>query len=105
MCEGRESRIATVSVRAGYTMTLTINVWGRPPKTSQSFPPAGVKKLGSFFTATSAWEKLPLRLPVWNFAACGKIMRAAGCKPLTRKIENYSGKLKKAAPKDSLFMI
>jgi hypothetical protein len=35
---------------------------------------------------------------VWNFAACGKIMRAAGCKPLTSKIENFSGKLKKGCP-------
>ena len=74
-----------------------------PPKTSQSLPPAGVKKLGSFFTATCAWGKAPLRLPVWNFAACGKIMRAAGCKPLTRKIENFSGKLKKGCPEGQPF--
>jgi len=61
-------------------------------------PPAGGKKLGSFFTATCAWGKTPLRLQVWNFAAGGKIMRAAGGKPLTRKIENFFGKLKKGCP-------
>ena len=38
-------------------------------KASQSLPPAGGKELGSFFTATCAWGKIPLRLPVWNFAA------------------------------------
>ena len=44
------------------------------------------KKFKSFFTATCAWGKIPLRLPVWNFAACDKIMRAADCKPLWQKI-------------------
>ena len=78
---------------------------GSPPpkKNSQSLPPAGGKKLESFFTATCAWGKIPLRLPVWNFAACGKIMRAAGGKPLTRKIENFSGKLKKGCPEGQPF--
>ena len=33
-------------------------------KASQSLPPAGGKELGSFFTATCAWGKIPLRLPV-----------------------------------------
>ena len=44
------------------------------------------EKLKSFFTATCAWGKIPLRLPVWNFVACDKIMRAADCKPLWQKI-------------------
>ena len=34
--------------------------------------------------------KIPLRLPVWNFGACGKIMRAADCKPFGRKIKDFS---------------
>ena len=32
-----------------------------------------MKKSKSFFTTTCAWGKIPLRLQVWNFAACGKI--------------------------------
>ena len=41
-------------------------------KASQSLPPAGGKKLGSFFTATCAWGKYfsdCKRLQVWNFCA------------------------------------
>ena len=30
------------------------------------------EKLGSFFTATCAWGKIPLRLQVWNFCAQSK---------------------------------
>ena len=41
-------------------------------KASQRLPPAGGKELGSFFTATCAWGKIPLRLPVWNFCALRK---------------------------------
>ena len=46
--------------------------------------------MGSFFTATCAWEKIPLRLPVWNFEQGLKIMRAADCKPFGRKNEVFS---------------
>ena len=55
-------------------------------KASQSLPPAGGKKLGSFFTATCAWGKIPLRLPVWNFGVYAEIMRAAACKTFWQKI-------------------
>ena len=65
-------------------------IFCKSKKASQSLPPAGGKKLKSFFTATCAWGKIPLRLQVWNFAACGKIMRAADCKPFGRKIEDFS---------------
>ena len=68
-----------------YTHTYAYTLY-TPAKASQSLPPAGGKKFKSFFTATCAWGKIPLRLPVWNFAACDKIMRAADCKPLWQKI-------------------
>ena len=49
------------------------------------------KKLKSFFTATCAWGKIPLRLPVWNLFACGEqIMRAADCNPFGEKNEVFS---------------
>ena len=43
--------------------------WFLFQKASQSLPPAGGKKLKSFFTATCAWGKIPLSLQVWNFCA------------------------------------
>ena len=159
---GRGLRIATAGVRTGFAMTLTIKVYGRPPKkprrvcrpwatarvaptesfsilrraacphattmarrlsggglwaarptdsenfakkTSQSLPPVGGKKLSSFFTATCAWGKIPLRLPVWNLSVMdGQIMRAADCKPFVGKIRRvFRQYQKKAVPKDSLF--
>ena len=57
-----------------------------PQKPRRVCRPQAAKKFKSFFTATCAWGKIPLRLPVWNFAACDKIMRAADCKPLWQKI-------------------
>ena len=50
-------------LRKGLTLTFfwhTMNIL----KASQSLPPAGGKKMRSFFTATCAWGKIPLRLPV-----------------------------------------
>ena len=57
-----------------------------PQKPRRVCRPQAAKKFKSFFTATCAWGKIPLRLPVWNFVACDKIMRAADCKPLWQKI-------------------
>jgi hypothetical protein len=75
-------------------------------KASQSLPPVGGKKIRSFFTATCAWGKIPLKLPVWNFAASGKIMRAADCKPFVGKTpEVFSTVFKKGRQRPSLFNI
>ena len=76
-------------------------------KASQSLPPAGGKKLRSFFTATCAWGKIPLRLPVWNLSVMdGQIMRAADCKPFVGKTRRvFRQYQKKAVPKDSLFEV
>jgi len=75
-------------------------------KASQSLPPVGGKKFRSFFTATCAWGKIPLRLPVWNFAASGKIMRAADGKPFVGKTpEGFSTVFKKGRQRPSLFNI
>ena len=57
-----------------------------PQKPRRVCRPQTAKNFKSFFTATCAWGKIPLRLPVWNFVACDKIMRAADCKPLWQKI-------------------
>ena len=49
------------------------------------------KKFKTFFTATCAWEKIPLRLQVWNFYTISvKIVRAADCDLFGRKIEDFS---------------
>ena len=64
----------------------TINIL----RASQSLPPAGGEILKSFFTATCAWGKIPLRLPVWNLFACGEqIMRAADCNPFGEKTKFF----------------
>ena len=63
------------------------------------------KKFKSFFTATCAWGKIPLRLPVWNFAACDKIMRAADCKPLWQKIPTEFSASKKRDARRRLFFV
>ena len=63
------------------------------------------KKFKSFFTATCAWGKIPLRLPVWNFVACDKIMRAADCKPLWQKIPTEFSASKKRDARRRLFSV
>ena len=65
---GRGLRIATAGVRTGFAMTLTISV-APPTKSLAEFAARRRQKLRSFFTATCAWGKIPLRLPVWNFGA------------------------------------
>ena len=87
VCVWRPGRAAS-EPRRPLQKTSPINggvFFRRVKNASQSLPPAGGKKSKSFFTATCAWGKIPLRLQVWNFAACGKIMRAAGCKPFVGK--------------------
>ena len=74
-----------------------------PPKKLAEFAARRRQKIGIIFHRDMRVGKIPLRLPVWNFAACGKIMRAAGGKPLTRKIKNFSGKLKKGCPEGQPF--
>ena len=44
------------------------------------------KKLGSFFTATCAWGKIPLRLQVWNFCAARKNYARSRLQAPCRKI-------------------
>ena len=63
------------------------------------------KNFKSFFTATCAWGKIPLRLPVWNFVACDKIMRAADCKPLWQKIPAEFSASKKRDARRRLFSV
>ena len=76
--------------------------WFLFQKASQSLPPAGGKKIKSFFTATCAWGKIPLSLQVWNFCAqrknyarSAKIMRAADCKPPWQKKRSFFASFKK----------
>ena len=46
--------------------------------------PQAAKKLESFSAGACTWQKIPLRLQVWNLFACGEqIMRAAACKTLS----------------------
>ena len=50
----------------------------------------------SFFTATCAWGKIPLRLPVWNLCADGaQIMRAADCKHFVEKTGGFFDSIKR----------
>ena len=77
-----------------------------PQKLRRVCRPQAAKNFKSFFTATCAWGKIPLRLPVWNFVACDKIMRAADCKPLWQKIPaEFSASKKKRRPEASLFRL
>ncbi len=47
--------------------------------------PQAAKKLESFSAGACTWQKIPLRLQVWNLFACGEqIMRAAACKTLSK---------------------
>ena len=47
--------------------------------------PQAAKKLESFSAGACTWQKIPLRLQVWNlFAAGEQIMRAAACKTLSK---------------------
>ena len=64
-------------------------------KASQSLPPAGGKKLGSFFTATCAWGKIPLRL---QETASVEFLRGAGCNPFVGKIQRIFRQRKTGAP-------
>ena len=62
--------LTVITVIANLTVLSTTSVFPAHKnlkKASQSLPPAGGKKFKSFFTATCAWGKIPLRLPVWNF--------------------------------------
>ena len=76
-----------------------------PQKPCRVCRPQAAKKFKSFFTATCAWGKIPLRLPVWNFAACDKIMRAADCKPLWQKIPTEFSASKKRGARRRLFFV
>ncbi len=76
-----------------------------PQKPCRVCRPQAAKKFKSFFTATCAWGKIPLRLPVWNFVACDKIMRAADCKPLWQKIPTEFSASKKRGARRRLFFV
>ena len=75
-----------------------------PQKPRRVCRPQTAKNFKSFFTATCAWGKIPLRLPVWNFVACDKIMRAADCKPLWQKIPTEFSASKKRDARRRLFL-
>ncbi|WP_337594467.1 hypothetical protein, partial [Vescimonas sp.] len=53
-------------------------------KASQSSRPQ-TRKLQSFFTATCAWGKIPLRLQVWNFCALRKNYARSRVQPFVEK--------------------
>ena len=100
LCREVEERIATAGVRTGFAVTNSIARAERRKdfpcgasvckKASQSLPPAGGKYFKSFFAATCAWGKIPLRLPVWNFCADGaQIMRAADLGPFVGKNRRF----------------
>ena len=64
-------------------------IFCKSKKASQSLPPAGGKKLKSFFTATCAWGKIPLRLQVWNFCALRKNYARSSLQSLWQKKRSF----------------
>ena len=54
------------------------------------------QKIEIIFHRDMCVGKIPLRLQVWNFAAYGKIMRAAGCKPFVGKTRRVFRQPKKS---------
>ena len=56
--------------------------------------PQAAKKLESFSAGACTWQKIPLRLQVWNLFAYGEqIMRAADCKNWRKSPKGFSDKL------------
>ena len=60
--------------------------WQSVKKASQSLPLKRQTKSKSFSAGACTWQKILLRLQVWNLSAKGReIMRAADCKKLAKK--------------------
>ena len=54
-------------------------------KASQSSPPESGEKIKTFSAGACTWQKIHLRLLVWNlYAPSGQIMHAADCKYLSK---------------------
>ena len=64
--------------------------------------PQAAKKLGSFSAGACTWQKILLRLQVWNLFACGEqIMRAAACKTLSKSpAADYKDQFRETVPSD-----
>ena len=63
-------------------------------KPRRVFAAHGEKRFGSFLPAACTSAKIQLRLQVWNFCACAKIMRAAGCKPFQTETQRSGFRLR-----------
>ena len=66
----------------------TGRIWQTVKKPRRVRPQAGRIKSQSFSVRACTWQKIQLRLQVWNLSAAGRqIVRAADCKPLSEKPE------------------
>ena len=75
-------------------------------KASQNFPRKRKTKLKSFSAGACTWQKILLRLQVWNLYAKGvQIMRAAECKKLAEKPEGLFRQAKRLPEKGRRWVI
>ena len=61
----------------------------RQPKKPRRVRIRRCEKFKSFFTATCAWGKIPLRLPVWNFELSSKLCAQQTAIPLAEKTKFF----------------
>lgn len=85
-----------------YTHTLRIYTPQKPRKVCR---PQAAKNSNHFSLRHVCGGKIPLRQPIWNSVACGKIMRAADCKSLWQKNPQEFLPAKKRRPRASLFAV